>query len=173
MLSSLDGRVELQMPQGARLGVGIDAQPGRQAQTRSKEDGDAASQETRLDTLSARFIASDGVLTTETLRAGTGDKVITGSGNVNVAGRTLDLTVLVTGAPSGDVATPASEPSPLASFRVTGHWDAPSIRAATPANKAELSGPRPCGGPDPDLAAGLGRARLTSAVPTIQSWQDH
>lgn len=158
VLSSLDGRVELQMPQGARLGVGIDAL-ARTASANPLEGGwgDAASQETRLDTLSARFIASDGVLTTETLRAGTGDKVITGSGNVNVAGRTLDLTVLVTGAPSGDVATPASEPSPLASFRVTGHWDAPSIRAATPANKAELSPAQdPAAGPIPISLPGSG-----------------
>jgi AsmA protein len=146
VLSSLDGRIELQMPQGARLGVGIEAlAQAAQASPLAGGWGDAATQATRLDTLSARFLASDGVLTTETLRGATGDKVITGSGHVNVAERTLDLIVRVAGAPAADGAGSAPEPAPPSSFRIIGRWEAPSIRPASPADKAEdqSSTPRP------------------------------
>ena len=149
VLSSLDGHIELQMPQGARLAVGIEAlAQAARASPLAGGWGDAATQATRLDTLSARFLASDGVLTTETLRGAAGDKVITGSGNVNVAERTLDVIVRIAGAPAAGAAEPGAEPASPASFRVTGHWEAPSIRPASPADKVEVrpaqsSTPRP------------------------------
>jgi uncharacterized protein involved in outer membrane biogenesis len=154
ILASLAGKIEIDMPEGARLGVDVDALAA--AAAANSLDGGwgiAARGATAVDNLSAHFLASRGLLTSETLKANAGERAIMAAGSVNVAERALDLRVTRTGALARDGGL--GEAAPAQTFRVNGHWDAPSIRSLSQPDKAALpagpgTDPRGVGAPRAD-----------------------
>jgi AsmA protein len=130
VLASLSGKVEVDMPEGARLGLnveGLAAAAGAASQPGIW--GAAAEGATAVDSFVAKFAATGGVFTAEAVKADTGAKVVTAEGTVSVAERELDVTVSIAGEPAGKAAaTPGTGgPAPSEGFRVQGSWAAPTV----------------------------------------------
>jgi AsmA protein len=150
VLASLSGKVEVDMPDGGRLGVdveGLAAAAG--TATQPGIWGAAADGATSVDSFVAKFAATGGVFTAEAVKAETGEKVVTAEGTVSLAERALDVTVSIadeltkSGAPAG-----TGEILPAEGFRVSGPWAAPTVSpvAAPPApNGYPASEPVPAG----------------------------
>lgn len=129
-LSTLSGKVEVDMPEGARLGLSVE-RLAKAAETESQSGiwGAAVDGATSIDSLVAKFAALDGVLTAEGVTADTGEKLLTAEGTVSLSERALDVTVSI--ADDAKSATPAApgapEPARAEGFRVSGPWTAPTL----------------------------------------------
>lgn len=126
VLASLSGTVEVDMPDGARLGVnveGLAAAAGTAPQPGIW--GVAADGATAVDSFVAKFAATGGVFTAEAVKADTGEKVVTAEGTVSLAERALDVTVSIADelAKNGTIGGPALSEG----FRVRGPWAAPTV----------------------------------------------
>jgi AsmA protein len=134
ILASLSGNVEIDMPEGARIGVDVDG-IAKAVESRAQDSGLGAFANgvTDVDSLIARFAASSGVFTAQAVQANAGARVVTAAGTISTAERALDLTILVAG---GFARENGLEPAPAAkSFRVLGPWAAPSVRPVAGAGK--------------------------------------
>lgn len=140
VMATLSGKINIEMGQGARIGVDIEglSQTARATPTAGGW-GEAAKRTTAVDSLVARFDATNGVLTSEVLRAKTAEKSINGAGSIDVAERTLDLTVTSVGILT-EAGLAQDDRSAVDAFRIIGRWEAPSIRGAAHPGKAELPG---------------------------------
>jgi AsmA protein len=129
-LSTLSGKVEVDMPEGARLGLSVERlAKAAESESQSGIWGAAVDGATSIDSLVAKFAALDGVLTAEGVTADTGEKLLTAEGTVSLSERALDVTVSI--ADETKSAKPdgpgAPEPAPAEGFRVSGPWTAPTL----------------------------------------------
>jgi uncharacterized protein involved in outer membrane biogenesis len=125
VLASLSGKVEVSMPEGARLGVDVErlaAAAGGPAEAGSLQSGVEGA--TAVDKLVARFAAYGGVFTADEIKADAGDKVVTAEGTVSVPERALDMTVSIDSTPAGNGGPTGDD---AGGFRVKGPWTAPTI----------------------------------------------
>jgi uncharacterized protein involved in outer membrane biogenesis len=128
VLASLSGKIEVDMPEGARLGVDVEGLAAA-AGTTSQPGiwGAAADGATAVDSFVAKFAATGGVFTAEAVKADTGEKVVTAEGTVSLAERAIDVTVSIADELAGSAAEGAGELVPAEGFRVRGPWAAPTV----------------------------------------------
>jgi AsmA protein len=128
VLASLSGKVEVDMPEGARLGVDVEGLAAS-AGTASQPGiwGAAADGATAVNSFMAKFAATGGVFTAEAVKADTGEKVVTAEGTVSLAERAIDVTVSIADELAGSAATGTGELVPAEGFRVSGPWAAPTV----------------------------------------------
>ncbi len=96
VLASLTGKVEVDMQEGARLGVNVEGLAAA-AGTASQPGiwNAAADGATTVDSFVAKLAATGGVFTAEAVKADTGAKVVTAEGTVSLSDRALDVTVSI------------------------------------------------------------------------------
>lgn len=126
-IGSLAGKAAMRMTDGGRLGVDL---PELYATALTKAPtigwGDAAGGYTSIENLLARFRISGGQCTAETFLARSGLAVYSGSGVINLAGRTLDL-VVNRSLPKTQVGT-GNSGDPGASIALRGPWREPALQ---------------------------------------------
>lgn len=142
VLDTVSGTMSLEMPEGGRLGIDIDALSEASKTTPPRGWGPAAARTTALNSLVARFKASNGVITTDAVEARTDDRVLSVAGSVDVDKGAVDLLLSI-----GQLETSADTKAARAAgaFRIRGPWSAPAISPAEPSKNARStsSGPNP------------------------------
>lgn len=126
---ALNGKANLEVKDGARLGVDLTALLVA-PQRRAVEGWPSITRgQTPLEQLTARLVLSQGVVTAETIEATTPDTIVLVGGTANLAERLLDATVTRSRrlASTGD----SSEP-----ITIKGPWQAPLIRSGEAQRKA-------------------------------------
>jgi AsmA protein len=139
VMRTLGGTLSLDMNDGGRLGLDIEALPasGTQKTTEAATGwGAAAKGSTVVSRFSARFTALRGVLTTEAVEAVTDDRIVNASGTVDVDKNALDLVLSIASAPEAAGASQA-----LGVFRIQGPWAAPAINRTEPGKAARTIAP--------------------------------
>jgi uncharacterized protein involved in outer membrane biogenesis len=139
ILSTLSGNLSLDMREGARLGMSVDALAAlSEAAPNSAGWGNVMGSSTAVDTLVARFTATRGVFTAGDIEAANSDRTIKALGTISTSDRLVDLTVSV--AP-GAAQVKAGDPAQPPAYRVQGPWAAPSISKVPPPGKSALPFP--------------------------------
>jgi AsmA protein len=129
---SLAGTVSLEVQDGGRLGIDLDALPNAAASKNASEGWAlAVAGTTVVNQLNARFTAANGVLTTGPVKAATGDRAVDMTGTIDIDKSAVDLVLSVTNATGA-----ASTANPVGAFKVQGPWSAPSVSAAEPGKAA-------------------------------------
>lgn len=148
ILSSLSGNVSLDMREGARLGMSVEALAAMSdAAQHAAGWGNVAGGSTAVDTLVARFTASRGIFTASDIEAANSDRTIKALGTISASDRLMDLTVSIV--PGTAQAPPKSDdPAQAPAYRLQGPWAAPSISKVPPPGKSAL--PLPPDMPDPN-----------------------
>ena len=135
IVASLAGRMDIDLPEGARLGVDVGALTSVTETAPQDGWGPAVKGATALDSLAARFLATGGVLTVLSVTGSADATTFLAAGSVNVAERALDLTVSVTrGTPNDKDA--AGDAAPAKGFQLRGPWASPTIRRLAPPGKS-------------------------------------
>jgi AsmA protein len=136
IVSSLSGNLALEMREGARLGMSVDALAAMSdAAPHSAGWGNVMASSTAVDTLVARFTATRGVFTAGDIEAANADRTIKALGTLSASDRLMDVTVSVApGAAQAKAGDPAQPPA----YRVQGPWAAPSISKVPPPGKSAL-----------------------------------
>jgi AsmA protein len=130
--SSLAGTVALEIRDGARIGIDLDALPrAAQAEDPSQGWALATAGTTVVNHLDARFTAANGVLTAGPVKADLGDRTLGLTGTIDVDKSALDLVLSLTGADGA-----AGSAHSVGAFKLQGPWSAPSIKAAEPGKAA-------------------------------------
>lgn len=132
LLRSLAGNLSVEMREGSRLGVNLDALPAA-VDTPQHGWGNAASGGTALTGLSARFSAVGGVLTADGVEARLGSRTARVIGSIDIDGPAIDFVVSIDESPGAA----QSSGKPVGAFRVQGPWTAPQIRSAEPGRAAD------------------------------------
>jgi AsmA protein len=138
ILSSLSGNLALDMREGARLGMSVDALAAMSdAAPHAAGWGTVTGGSTAVDTLVARFTATRGVFTAGDIEAANSDRTIKALGTISTSDRLMDVTVSV--APGAAQApAKAGDPAQAPAYRVQGPWAAPSISKVPPPGKSAL-----------------------------------
>ena len=145
IVRSLSGKLSLEMSDGARLGVDINALPAAAAAATPIQGwGAVGAGTTTVSQLSASFTAAGGLLTADSVRATSENTTVTASGTVDIDKNALDLVLSIAPAPSGAHALPA--PAALGAFKIHGPWSDPTI---TRAGSGKAAGATPPGSRDP------------------------
>jgi AsmA protein len=146
ILESLAGSIALDMLEGARLGVDVEglakaaagSAPNEASQPSAEKWSALMEQATAVDNLVARFAASGGVFTAQSLSAGVGETDVIAAGAVDLSRRALDLTVSLA---RGAAKEPAAGKEGFnRAFRVHGPWQAPGISGVPPPGKSAAPG---------------------------------
>jgi AsmA protein len=129
---SLSGTIALEVSDGGRLGIDLDALP-RVAESKNPAEGWglAAAGTTVVSEFSAKFTAVNGVLTAESVKAATGDRAANITGTIDIDKSAVDLVLSITNAPGA-----ASTAKHVGAFKVQGPWSAPAVSAAEPGKAA-------------------------------------
>jgi AsmA protein len=138
IVSSLSGNLALEMREGARLGMSVDALAAMSdAAPDSAGWGNVMGSSTAVDTLVARFTATRGVFTAGDIEAANADRTIKALGTLSASDRLMDVTVSVV---PGTAQAPAKagDPAQPPAYRVQGPWAAPSISKVPPPGKSAL-----------------------------------
>ncbi len=130
---SLSGMLSLDMSEGGRLGLNLDALPGAAASASQAEGWTAATTgSTTVGRLTARFTASGGILTTDAVEAEAGNRNVRAAGTLDIDKSAVDLVISVTGNES-----PAETSKPaVGAFKIHGPWSAPTVTRAEPGKAA-------------------------------------
>jgi uncharacterized protein involved in outer membrane biogenesis len=146
VLASLSGKVEVDMPEGARLGVNVEGLAAAAGTPQQPGIWSAAADgQTAVDSFVAKFAATGGVFTAEAVTADTGARVVTAEGTVSLAERALDVTVSIADEPAAKGAVTGTL-IPAEGFRVSGPWSAPTVG---PVDVPPTPGTRPATEPLP------------------------
>jgi AsmA protein len=131
VLASLTGKLSLSLTEGGRLG--LDLRALRYAAQRSTVTGWAAAGkgQTPLEHLDARLAVHNGIVMAEQLQARGGGLAIGGTGNANLAGRTLDLTLRFNSATAGERLPAGGD-----AIVLSGPWANPVISLGGPLHRA-------------------------------------
>jgi AsmA protein len=142
VLDTISGTMSLEIQEGARLGIDIDALSEASKATPPLGWGPATARTTALNSLVARFKASHGVLTTDAVEATTDDRVLSLAGSVDIDKGAVDL-VLSIGQLEINADTKAAKAA--GAYRIRGPWSAPAISPAERSKDARSmsSGPNP------------------------------
>lgn len=136
---SMAGTVSVELGDGGRLGLDVEALPAVAAAATPVEGWGAVSAgSTAVSSFAARFTALNGVLTVNAVEATTGDRTVTASGTVDIDKNALDLVLSIAPLPGAD--SNASGKA-LGAFKIHGPWADPAITRAAP-GKAADTGPR-------------------------------
>lgn len=129
IIRSMSGKLSLQMSEGGRLGLDVDALPDAAGAATPVEGwGAVGAGTTTVGELTASFTADSGVLTADTIQATTDGRTITGSGTVDIDKSALDLVLSL--APTSDAAKPLPAGAALGRFKIHGPWSDPTITRA-------------------------------------------
>jgi AsmA protein len=135
IVSTLSGSLALEMREGARLGLSLEALAAiPDAAQHPAGWGNVMAGATAVDTLVARFTASRGVFTAGDVEAANSDRTIKALGTVSASDRLMDVTVSV--APRTAQAPPNVDMARMPAYRVQGPWAAPSITKVPPPGKS-------------------------------------
>jgi uncharacterized protein involved in outer membrane biogenesis len=131
VLASLTGKLSLSLTEGGRLG--LDLRALRYAAQRSTVTGWAAAGkgQTPLEHLDARLAVHNGIVMAEQLQARGGGLAIGGTGNANLAGRTLDLTLRFNSPTAGERLPAGGD-----AIVLSGPWANPVISLGGPLHRA-------------------------------------
>ncbi|WP_083567645.1 AsmA family protein [Hyphomicrobium sp. CS1GBMeth3] len=135
---SLAGTIALDMSEGGRVGLNLEALPAAAAAAPAPPtDGWRAvgAATTTVSTLTARFTAANGALTTDKVEATVDERVVTATGSVDIDKGAVDLVLSITPAPA---AAGASNKA-LGAFKIEGPWSAPTISPAVPGKAADAT----------------------------------
>lgn len=133
VLETVSGEIALEMPEGARLGFDVDALAEASRANPPRGWGAAAARSTALSALTARFIATNGVLTTEAMEATAADRLISVRGTADIDKAAVDL-VLSLG--QLDATADLKSATPIGAYRIHGPWAAPAISPVPPSKDA-------------------------------------
>lgn len=127
---SLSGKLALDIDDGVRIGLDLDALAPSEAAAVAPGAGwgAASSGSTMLSRLAARLTVDRGIVAADDVEAATGDnRLVTATGQVDIDRGLLDLIVSVDTAPgAGSTAANAATTAPRA-FKLEGSWKAPAI----------------------------------------------
>lgn len=133
VLSSLSGKVELNMAEGGRLGIDTEALPASPAEEVSMRSLAASS--TWVDRVVARVSAENGIFRADCLEAWTREHRLVGEGSVNIPDREIDMTLSVSPAGAGAKASAIVGGSAATEYRVSGPLSAPAVTAVKDTTK--------------------------------------
>lgn len=129
IVRSVSGKLSLQMSEGGRLGLDVNALPAAaSAATPVAGWGAVSAGTTTVGDLTASFTAAAGVLTADTIQATADGRTITASGTVDIDKSALDLVVSLAPMSDGAKALPAD--AALGRFKIHGPWSDPTITRA-------------------------------------------
>lgn len=133
LLGSLSGALALEMREGGRLGLDLDALPQAAGAAAAAEGwGPVAAGTTAVNGLAARFTAAGGILTADGVEARMEDRTVNVTGTIDIDKTDIDLVLSITGAPDA-----APDPArPAGAFKLRGPWSAPAISPAEPGKAA-------------------------------------
>ncbi len=132
LVNSLTGKASLRLPRGGSIAIDVPALlAGAQSKPADEIWGTAVKGQTQVDELDAGFRIAQGVWTTESVTARSGNALLTGTGVLDAPAGEIDLVVTRTNAarPIDISGTPAGQGL---SAHVRGQWTAPRI---VPANR--------------------------------------
>ncbi|HYD15007.1 MAG TPA: AsmA-like C-terminal region-containing protein [Hyphomicrobium sp.] len=132
VMGSLAGTLSLEMNEGGRVGIDLDALSPMVTASPAASDGwgAAAMGSTTVSSFTARFTAVAGVLTANTIEATTENRTVTAAGTVDVDKNALDLVLSI--APAAGTAE-----APAGAFKIQGPWSAPAISRTEPGKSAQ------------------------------------
>lgn len=135
LANSLTGKASLRLGQGGSIAIDVPALlAGAQAKPADEIWGTAVKGQTLVDELDAGFRISQGVWTTETVTARSGNALLTGTGLVDAAAGEIDLVVT-----RSNAARPAdiygSTAAQGLSAHIRGQWTAPRVVPASRVRK--------------------------------------
>lgn len=134
VVRSLSGKVSLEMSEGGRLGIDIDALPQAAiAATPASGWGAVGAGSTNVSRLAASFTAIHGVLITDAVEAATEDRSVRAAGSVDIDKNALDLVVSITPTPGAGVDAGGKA---LGAFKIHGPWSDPTITRSGPGKAA-------------------------------------
>lgn len=129
IVRSLSGQLSLQMSEGGRLGLDINALPAAaSAATPVAGWGAVGAGTTTVGELTASFAASGGILTADSVEATADGRTITVSGTVDIDKSALDLILSL--APASDAPKALPGGAVLGRYKVHGPWSDPTITRA-------------------------------------------
>lgn len=132
---SLTGTIALEMNEGGRVGLNIEALPAAAAAATvppAEGWGAVGAATTTVSTLSARFVAADGALTADKVEATVDERVVTATGSIDIDKGAVDLVLSIAATPAGQGASNKA----LGTFKIEGPWSAPAISPAVPGKAA-------------------------------------
>lgn len=130
---SLTGTLSMDMSEGGRLGINLDALPRAAASPAAADSWTAATAgSTAVSRLTAQFTASNGILTADSVEVQTDTRKVTAAGTVDIDRSAVDLVLSITGAPGVADASKAS----VGAFKIQGPWSAPTVTRAEPGKAA-------------------------------------
>lgn len=136
---SMAGTLSVEMSDGGRLGLDVEALPAAAAAATPVQGWGAVSAgSTAVSQFAARFTALNGVLTASAVEAKTEDRTVTASGTVDIDKNALDLVLSIAPLPGADVNTSAKA---LGAFKLHGPWADPTITRASPGKAADTGPP--------------------------------
>lgn len=136
IVSTMSGSLALEMREGARLGMSVEAFAAlSDAAPNSAGWGSIMANSTAVDTLVARFTATRGVFTAGDVEAANADHTIKALGTLSASDRLIDITVSI-GPAAAQVK--AGDPAQPPAYRVQGPWAAPSISKVPAPGKSAL-----------------------------------
>lgn len=139
ILKSLAGTISLDMSEGGRIGLDLEALPAAAAAAPGPSPtegwGAVGSGSTSVGRLAARLTAARGTLTTDAVEATVGDRLVTALGAVDIDKGALDLVLSIAPAP-GAANAPAGT---LGTFKIEGPWSAPTILRVGPGKAADAT----------------------------------
>lgn len=141
---SLGGTLSLDMSEGARIGLDVNALPAAAVAPAAPAEASAASPwqqvtagTTAVRRLTARLTAAAGVVTTESVQATMETANLSAAGSVDLGRGIVDVVLSVV--PAGSAGTQAD--SGLAAYRIQGPWPEPAIRRIEPGKAARNLAP--------------------------------
>lgn len=136
--NSLAGSLSLEMNDGGRIGLDVDALPAAAlAATPVEGWGAVGAGATAVSRLTAKFAAAGGILTAGAVEAAADDRTLIASGTVDIDKNVLDLVVSIAPAPDAANAVPVGKA--LGAFRIHGPSSAPTITRAGPGKAADAT----------------------------------
>lgn len=146
LASTLHGKLGVELPEGGALGLDVVQLASLAARSPEiKGWGTLGRSQARVSRLVSRFSMQGGVLFADTFKATAGDRLMTLSGDINLASRTVDAQMsvarLTSSGPLAEVS--ASEPTEILSVR--GPWSEPVVRYSKRPSKAAAPSPPPAG----------------------------
>jgi AsmA protein len=138
-MRSMAGTLSVEMSDGGRLGLDVEALPAAATATTPVQGWGAVSAgSTAVSQFAARFTALNGVLTASAVEAKTDDRTLTASGTVDIDKNALDLVLSIAPLPGADANTSGKA---LGAFKLHGPWADPTITRASPGKAADTRPP--------------------------------
>lgn len=121
--NTLAGSGTLSMPDGGKVGFDLWSLMAA-AKAGTSGWGQAADGSTNVESLEAKFQASQGTVTATDIEAQSANRLLQAAGTVNIASQTIDVLI----AASAEGAAPAETPAPGDKVRISGSLVAPTIK---------------------------------------------